>query len=193
MGTASFLESLDRLALTTKIGVFVTLWLAVYSLVTLLVFHNWEDVGDLGKRGPAARVPSSGGGGSLFDAVGASLSHAVGAGGYAHSHIGDSITSYDFFVDRMSWLSKDMRSDMFLVTNPFLTDTCAARYGNIFSKAEQIRATKVADCAKTALLRPDILELASDVLRNTMFNLVQEASYEEFSIDAEPLKYMIKK
>jgi hypothetical protein len=61
------------------------------------------------------------------------------------------------------------------------------------TETEKLRTAAVTKAAKLALVRNDVFDLAADVLRNTMFNLVQEASYEEFSIDAEPLKYMIKK
>lgn len=45
-----------------------------------------------------------------------------------------------------------------------------------------------------ALVRePGFLEIAGDVLRNTMFNIMQEAVQEEFVIDSEPLKFLVKR
>lgn len=44
-----------------------------------------------------------------------------------------------------------------------------------------------------ALLQDGFLEMAADILRNTVFNLLQEASYGEFAINSDPLKFMIKR
>ena len=126
---------MDRLSLSTKVGIFVTMWLAVYSLVTLLVFHNWDAVSSPGRdmNGAAAAqhgVAHSGLTHSLFDAVGSALSSST-----THAHMGEAITSYDYFLGRMDWLAPDIHPDAFLVTDPFLTDTCVARYGNMFSQA----------------------------------------------------------
>jgi hypothetical protein len=42
-----------------------------------------------------------------------------------------------------------------------------------------------------AFQSPDFSTLAMDILRNTMYNLMQEAAYDEFAIVAEPLKFAI--
>jgi len=44
-----------------------------------------------------------------------------------------------------------------------------------------------------ALCQAGFMELTADILANTMFNLMQEASYGEFSVMAEPIKFMLKK
>ena len=139
----SWLHYLDRLSLSTKVGIFVTIWLAVYSLVTMLVFHSWGgDEGGAGE-GPGsltyARYKSSSGAdgvgsGNLFDSIGEALS-ITGSGG-SHAHLSETITSYDAFLQRMEWLSPDIRPDSFLVTNPFLSDICVTRYGGLFNAAE---------------------------------------------------------
>jgi hypothetical protein len=59
--------------------------------------------------------------------------------------------------------------------------------------SEALRSRAVADKARNALVHDGVLDVTAEVLRNTIFNLVQEASYEEFSIGAEPLKFMVKK
>ena len=45
---------------------------------------------------------------------------------------------------------------------------------------------------KEAILRPNFADLASDIMRNTMYNLLQEAAFEEFPIAQEPLSFAIK-
>lgn len=48
--------------------------------------------------------------------------------------------------------------------------------------------------AELALCKePGFLEIAAEVLRNTMFNIMQEAAQEQFVIESEPLKFVIKR
>jgi hypothetical protein len=44
-----------------------------------------------------------------------------------------------------------------------------------------------------ALAQDGFVESAAEVLRNTMFNLIQEATFGEFAYDADPLKFMTKR
>lgn len=44
-----------------------------------------------------------------------------------------------------------------------------------------------------ALCQNSFMETASDILHNTMFNLIQEATYGEFPVTADPLKFVLKK
>lgn len=48
---------------------------------------------------------------------------------------------------------------------------------------------------KGLIVKPDgvFLDILQDILRNTMFNLIQEASFGEFVIDSEPLHFMSPK
>ena len=46
--------------------------------------------------------------------------------------------------------------------------------------------------AAAALRDGTFIDLASEILRNTMYNLMQEAACDEFSVDAEPLAFMVK-
>ena len=39
---------------------------------------------------------------------------------------------------------------------------------------------------------PGFLEIVGDILRNTMFNIMQEAVHEEFMIESEPHKFVVK-
>ena len=43
------------------------------------------------------------------------------------------------------------------------------------------------------LLQPDFKDIVTDIMHNTMFNLMQEASFGEFPVNAEPLRFAIKK
>jgi hypothetical protein len=45
---------------------------------------------------------------------------------------------------------------------------------------------------RSAMLEDGFLELAADIMRNTVLNLMQEATYGEFNILAEPIKFMLK-
>jgi hypothetical protein len=47
--------------------------------------------------------------------------------------------------------------------------------------------------SKEALNQTGFLDIANDILRNTMFNLVQEACFGEFTIDTEPIIFATKK
>jgi hypothetical protein len=44
-----------------------------------------------------------------------------------------------------------------------------------------------------ALTQEDFLDVCGDFLRNTMYNLMEEALYDEFPVWADPLKFVIKK
>lgn len=46
--------------------------------------------------------------------------------------------------------------------------------------------------AAVALSDSTFLDLAGEILRNTMYNLMQEAACDEFSVDAEPLAFIVK-
>jgi hypothetical protein len=46
--------------------------------------------------------------------------------------------------------------------------------------------------AEIALAQHEFVSMASEVLCDTMFNLMQEALYGEFVIDAEPIKFLMK-
>ena len=43
-----------------------------------------------------------------------------------------------------------------------------------------------------ALRSNDFVDLTAEILRNTMFNLMQEVTYDEFPVDAEPLAFYHK-
>lgn len=43
------------------------------------------------------------------------------------------------------------------------------------------------------LLQPDFKDMVTDIMHNTMFNLMQEASFGEFPVNAEPLRFAIKR
>ena len=67
------------------------------------------------------------------------------------------------------------------------------------SVAARVRANKLRDeaselAADLLLVEQDsFLSLVGDIVHNTMFNLIQEASYDEFQINADPLRFMVKK
>lgn len=44
-----------------------------------------------------------------------------------------------------------------------------------------------------ALTQGEFVPLVGDILRNTIFNLMQEAIFDEFAVQAEPIKFMMKK
>jgi hypothetical protein len=46
---------------------------------------------------------------------------------------------------------------------------------------------------KAAICDGEFLELAGDILRNTMFNLIQEAAFGDFAIDADPHKFVLRR
>jgi hypothetical protein len=48
------------------------------------------------------------------------------------------------------------------------------------------------DRAKEVMVQDEFVGIAADVLRNTMSNLMQEALHDEFQLDAEPMKFMMK-
>jgi hypothetical protein len=58
---------------------------------------------------------------------------------------------------------------------------------------ELFRKEKLRECAKIALQGEEFVSCVDEILRNTFFNLIEEASYSEFAIDAEPIKFVIKK
>lgn len=58
---------------------------------------------------------------------------------------------------------------------------------------DQIVQEKIDQQAMLALNQDGFLELAADILRNTMFNILQEASFGEFPITSEPMRFMYKK
>ena len=65
-------------------------------------------------------------------------------------------------------------------------------------RSARIAAAKKRDAIRQqrtqlALSQEGFLEIAADILTNTMFNLVQEASFGEFNMMSEPLKFMIRK
>ena len=45
----------------------------------------------------------------------------------------------------------------------------------------------------SAMTQGDFVPLVGEILRNTIFNLMQEAIYDEFPVMAEPLKFVMKK
>jgi hypothetical protein len=47
--------------------------------------------------------------------------------------------------------------------------------------------------ANAALTQGEFVPLAGDILRNTIFNLMQEAVFDEFPVLAEPIKFVVKK
>ena len=49
-----------------------------------------------------------------------------------------------------------------------------------------------AERAAVALRDGAFVDLAAEILRNTMYNLMQEAACDEFSIDSEPLAFVLK-
>lgn len=58
---------------------------------------------------------------------------------------------------------------------------------------ERKRKELLMDAAATAALGDaDFVDLASEILRNTFFNLLSEAAADEFSIFSEPLKFMMR-
>lgn len=44
-----------------------------------------------------------------------------------------------------------------------------------------------------ALTQGEFVTVAGDILRNTMYNLMQEAVFDEFQVLAEPIKFVVKK
>jgi len=45
---------------------------------------------------------------------------------------------------------------------------------------------------RAALSREEFLPVAADVLRGTLYNLMEEALYDEFHVMAEPLSFAVK-
>ncbi len=68
------------------------------------------------------------------------------------------------------------------------------------AKATPIPTSRDADDAQIqkkdplakAVQQPGFVELAAEILRNTMYNLMQEAAFEEFPVTEEPLAFAIK-
>ena len=52
--------------------------------------------------------------------------------------------------------------------------------------------TGVTEKVEMALRSNDFVDLTAEILRNTMFNLMQEVTYDEFPVDAEPLAFYHK-
>lgn len=50
----------------------------------------------------------------------------------------------------------------------------------------------VTEKVDTAMRSNDFIDLTAEILRNTMFNLMQEVTYEEFPVEAEPLAFYHK-
>lgn len=61
------------------------------------------------------------------------------------------------------------------------------------AQTEKTKDLQLEEGANRALLENGFLEMMADVLHDTMFNLMQEASYDEFPITAEPLRFMLKR
>jgi hypothetical protein len=58
--------------------------------------------------------------------------------------------------------------------------------------AAQRREGFIEEQARLALAQDGFIDIVGDILRNTMFNLLQEASFGEFAIQEEPLKFVLK-
>lgn len=74
-------------------------------------------------------------------------------------------------------------------------NTNADTVNNVVEDLElmDIRSKKNQETAvKETLQDGNFLDLAADILRNTLYNLMQEASFEEFPLMAEPLTFKIK-
>lgn len=60
------------------------------------------------------------------------------------------------------------------------------------SLASQKREDILNSRVMVALAQNEFVSIASTVLSDTMFNLMQEVLYGEFVIDAEPIKFLMK-
>lgn len=61
------------------------------------------------------------------------------------------------------------------------------------AKAMSLRDVQIQEKAKLALLHDDFRLISAEILRNTMYNLMQEAVYGEFPVLADPMKFVMKK
>ncbi len=69
-----------------------------------------------------------------------------------------------------------------------------ARSKSALEKVNQRREEQFQQTTQFLLANePGFVELMSDVLRNTVFNLVQEASFGEFPIDSDPISFVLKR
>jgi hypothetical protein len=57
---------------------------------------------------------------------------------------------------------------------------------------EPISASSAEAKVGSAIRNAEFVDIAAEILRNTMFNLMQEVSYSEFPVDAEPLSFMLR-
>ena len=67
-----------------------------------------------------------------------------------------------------------------------------ARGADARAVADKRHHAKVTNQIREVLCEDVFVSTAAAVLHNTIYNLLQEASYGEFSLEADPLKYMLK-
>lgn len=58
--------------------------------------------------------------------------------------------------------------------------------------AENIKAQKINKKVMMALTQDDFMSICGDVLKNTMYNLMEEALHEEFPVWSDPVKFVVK-
>lgn len=69
-----------------------------------------------------------------------------------------------------------------------------ARARSARSQAEKANESSIEEKAVFSLCNePGFFEMAGELMRNTMFNIIQEAVHGEFVIDSEPLKFVVKR
>ena len=86
------------------------------------------------------------------------------------------------------WEQQEEKSKVKAVTN---IQKLARRHSSM--KLVQKKKDKLTDCrVMEVLVQDEFVGIAADVLRNTMSNLMQEALHDEFQLDAEPMKFMMK-
>ncbi len=62
------------------------------------------------------------------------------------------------------------------------------------NEAEKKNDIQIEERGAVALCKePGFVQIAADFLMNTMYNIIQEAAHEEFVIESEPLKFVIKR
>eukprot|EP01036_Dinobryon_divergens_P012385 gene12385-16677_t len=70
----------------------------------------------------------------------------------------------------------------------------AMRHGRKARKQlKEMKSRMLRRNTQLALSQNGFLDIVADIMENTMFNLMQEASFGEFDVSAEPVKFMMNK
>lgn len=97
-------------------------------------------------------------------------------------------TDINNLQDEMELADEAKKRELLAVTN---IQKFARRQSSI--QIVQKKKDKINDLrTKEVMVQDEFVGIVADVLRNTMSNLMQEALHDEFQLDAEPMKFMMK-